>query len=181
MLTNNVSGLIRGYSGVYTWCCREAKDGLIDLPWSGQSTSAYTNDDGYLQNGEPWPSPRFIEYNSSILIDQVTGLMWQKAPSTELMTWEEAIQYANKATVGGLDDWRVPNINELFSLYHIEMASRADHLTSAGFANIQEGGYWSSSTPYDNSARSVNFAANENYFNKVKTDTGYVLLVRGVH
>jgi len=47
--------------------------------------------------------------------DTSTGLIWQQQTAGE-MTWEEAIKYCEGLSLGGYNDWRLPNRNELQSL-----------------------------------------------------------------
>ncbi|MHA1917085.1 MAG: Lcl C-terminal domain-containing protein [Candidatus Ranarchaeia archaeon] len=56
-----------------------------------------------------------IEYISKEIetwIDPETGLIWEKQGLDQTMTWKEAIEYAK--TLG--NGWRLPTIQELFSL-----------------------------------------------------------------
>lgn len=61
--------------------------------------------------------------------DEITGLTWMRAPDGNLdgnlespadkLTWTEAQAFpatVNALTYGGYDDWRLPNIKELYSL-----------------------------------------------------------------
>jgi hypothetical protein len=56
--------------------------------------------------------------------DLVTGLMWMKARG-EKMSWADTMAGAKACRVGGYDDWRVPNIKELYSLIQFTGQCRA--------------------------------------------------------
>jgi hypothetical protein len=103
---------------------------------------AGTGQDGELQIGAPWPSPRFTDNNNGTVTDNLTGLTWLKdthcldiQPAAGL-NWASALVAANgladSAVPGapdcGLSDlstpgtWRLPNVNELESLFDLSMA-----------------------------------------------------------
>lgn len=65
------------------------------------------NYDGY--------QPSYTDNGDGTVTDDVTGLMWQQRMDQK-MTYEDAVKYANESRLGGYDDWRIPNIKELFSL-----------------------------------------------------------------
>ena len=51
---------------------------LRGVPKTGQTTSFYSGDDGELQRGVIWPSPRFMDWGDGTVTDNLTGLMWLK-------------------------------------------------------------------------------------------------------
>lgn len=53
---------------------------------------------------------------NGIVTDSTTNLMWQDNSNQEEKTWSDAINYCENLVLGGYSDWRLPNINELFSL-----------------------------------------------------------------
>ena len=62
---------------------------------------------------------RFIDNGNGTVTDTQTGLVWQKEPAPERITWPEAqhyIQQLNQAAFAGHDDWRLPNNEELRTL-----------------------------------------------------------------
>lgn len=142
--------------------------GEVELPRTGQTTCyddngngvvcAGTAQDGEVQAGVAWPSPRFTPGTggeSDCMIDNLTGLMWPKDGNLPngAMTWEDAIDYPKPLSLCGHSDWRLPNINELESLVNASEPSSANWLYTQGFANVQSGmlgSYWSSSTCADN-------------------------------
>ncbi|UTV28947.1 DUF1566 domain-containing protein [Photobacterium atrarenae] len=60
------------------------------------------------------PASQYIDNGDGTIIDQTTGLMWQK--SYTLVTLAQAEAAAKEAMLGGYPDWRLPNAKELFSL-----------------------------------------------------------------
>lgn len=122
----------------------------VNLPQTGQTTSYATGDDGNLQKGVAWPSPRFTigtGAEADCVTDNLTGLMWVKSPDSITRTWSDALTYANGLiSICGYDDWRLPNVNELESLVNAEQANTATWLTTQGFSNVQASFYWSSTT-----------------------------------
>ncbi|MFC1935042.1 DUF1566 domain-containing protein [Chloroflexota bacterium] len=59
--------------------------------------------------------PTYQDNGDGTVIDLNTGLMWQKDPG-EKLPYEEAVVNASSFILVGYDDWRLPNIKELYSL-----------------------------------------------------------------
>ena len=121
--------------------------GLIQLPRTGQSVSYYPGDDGDIQAGVPWPSPRFTDHANGTVTDNLTGLMWTKNGNLVgyPMIWEDALDYVEEMNSGdgpnfAYKDWRLPNIIELESLVNIGEEVIAHWLNSQGFQNVGEAG-----------------------------------------
>ncbi|MBF0336488.1 MAG: DUF1566 domain-containing protein [Nitrospirae bacterium] len=137
-------------SSFYVWPVRSGQAGTVSLPQTGQTTSYYAGDDGALQKGVAWPSPRFTA-GANTVIDNLTGLMWAKGanlPGT-VKTWQEALDYVAAMNTGagtyGYTDWRLPNRKELFSL--VNLATYNPSLPSGyPFTNVRFGYYWSSTS-----------------------------------
>src|SRR5208282_6536656 len=109
----------------------------IQLPQTGQTTCSDANgnvipctgtgEDGALQEGVAWPSPRFTDNGDQTQTDNLTGLIWPKDGSTPtvssctggLASWQDALTYVqclNTNNYLGHNDWRLPNVNELASI-----------------------------------------------------------------
>ncbi len=119
------------------------------VPKTGQKNSYGTRDDGDLEIGVAWPSPRFTDHDDGTVTDNLTGLMWTKnANLAGSKMWNEAISFCNgmNASTGtyGYTDWRLPNVRELQSL--IDYGRYDPPLPPNNFEGVQSDYYWSSST-----------------------------------
>ena len=129
------------------------------IPRTGQTTSYATDDDGALQKGVVWPSPRFTDNGDQTVTDNLTGLMWTKDGSTPTVgsctggaiNWTSALNYVaclNTSNYLGHNDWRLPNRTELRSLINYGKADTSAWLNNSaqGFSNVQAAYYWTSTT-----------------------------------
>ena len=74
---------------------------------------------------------RFADNGDGTVVDIKTGLTWQREPAPERMTWPEAqryIQQLNETRFAGYADWRLPQNEELASLFLPEENSRRLYL-----------------------------------------------------
>ncbi len=58
----------------------------------------------------------YTDNGNGTITDNHSGLMWQKTPPPEHLSWYQALTYAENLLLGGNDDWRMPTIKELYSL-----------------------------------------------------------------
>ena len=125
---------------------------------TGQTTSYADGDDGDIQAGVPWPTPRFTDKRNGTVKDNLTGLIWLKNANCFVggVTWAQALTDANSLADGscGLSDgsvagaWRLPNVKELQSLVDFGNANPA--LPSGHpFSGVQASHCWSSTTRPD--------------------------------
>ena len=68
-----------------------------------------------VRSDQPTSPKNMIDNGDGTITDTTTGLMWQQS-TQEDMDWESVISYCESLTLGGYNDWRLPNINELKSL-----------------------------------------------------------------
>jgi hypothetical protein len=162
-----------------------------NLPETGQTTCytaagavtacATTGQDGDLKAGVAWPSPRFTVgagATAACVTDNLTGLMWARAPSATPAIWSAALTSAN-GTLCGFSDWRVPNINEIESLVNSEVSSQATFLNGQGFTGVQTDGYWSSSSLVSSAANAWVVNMSDGYvYPDLKTYSFFVWPVR---
>ena len=112
---------------------------------------------------------RFVSVlaNGDGVLDKETGLVWQKAPTTDTLEWINAHRYCNSVSTGRRLGWRLPTIQELSSLLDRTQSSPA---LPSGHPFLQvsslTNGYWSATL--DNSAANtawgVFFAGTGNVF-----------------
>lgn len=97
--------------------------GEINPPSPGQP---FSGQDAQFQG----PAASYtISADGLTALDDRTGLTWQRKPETngdgtlthdDKLTWEQALQQPaklNAANFGGFNDWRLPSIKELYSLF----------------------------------------------------------------
>lgn len=95
-------------------------DASSEITCPASDESYYGQDAQHAGNASSY----FI-HSSDIVIDSVTGLMWQKSPDTngdgsilsdDKLTYEDAINYCEALSLGGYSDWQLPDIQQLYSL-----------------------------------------------------------------
>ena len=108
-------------------------------------TCAGTEQDGDIQAGVAWPSPRFADHGDGTVTDSLTGLEWTKDANAAggTKTWQGALDYVKTLNTGGHSDWRLPNVNELESLVNAGLYNPALP-QGHPFTNVQSYYYWSS-------------------------------------
>jgi hypothetical protein len=142
-----MSGTIDALQG-FIWPVRGESDGPARLATTGRTRSLDSTtpwaDDGALQKGVAWPSPRFTAnkdaggLDDGTVTDRLTGLIWLKdarCPGTiqynpdsdgfGRVSWKHALEFIAGINAGtyaacgaGHGDWRLPNAIELASLLH---------------------------------------------------------------
>ena len=147
----------RKTSTLYALPVRDVVSGGQELPVTGQTVSYAQGDDGYIEAGMQWPTPRFTDNGDGTVTDSLTGLMWLKDGGCFRNTWSSAfstIANFNSNTAGynclgysaNYTDWRLPNVNELESLTNYGASNQPSWLNSQGFLNAKSSYYWSSTT-----------------------------------
>ena len=90
------------------------------LPDTGENTSYTTTfgeDNDYTIN-----APYFTVLSSGVVLDTVTGLMWQQVDAGE-MTIDKAIVYCDTLILAGFTNWRLPSAHEAFSILNHQYAN----------------------------------------------------------
>ena len=107
----------------------------------------------------------FSRNGVGIVTDNITKLQWQDdyRDNNRVIkqdNWNNAIDYCEALTLGGFNDWRLPNINELTSIIDFDIFNT---IISAKifntFVNTRNGNYWSSTnnTGYSSNTWNVDF------------------------
>lgn len=165
MFSNSGSATLNPTSQSYTLTAAASFTGTIRLPQTGQTTIYTAYDDANFLTGYPWvnnasatvtPATRFTDDGCEVT-DHLTGLIWLKDPtvaSAIALSWANSLTTANAGTwcSQSAGAWRVPNVNELFSLVNFGESNMANWLNSSNghFNNIAADRYWSSSSRSNN-------------------------------
>lgn len=89
--------------------CYDSDGEEISFPEKG---AAFAGQDAQYEGAQP----SYIDNGDGTITDNNTGLMWQKTPVDNGMSWTEAAEYCASLDLGGYDDWRLPTVKELFSI-----------------------------------------------------------------
>ena len=124
------------------------------------------------------PALHFKDNGNGSITDNYTGLMWQKTQSSNTMTWEEALVYAENLSLAGASDWRMPNVKELQSLNDEKLFKPSFDKTF--FTGVASGNFWSSTTLVNATTKAwdINVDYGIVSYNE-KSVKEYVLCVRG--
>jgi len=146
--------------------CAPISEALAPVPQTGQTQcwdSAGvpipcdgTGQDGDVQAGVAWPSPRFTDNLDGTVTDNLTGLIWLQDANCDFfgaLTWRNALNAVNALADGtcgltdgsGPGDWRLPNKKELLSLIDDGQYNPALP-TGHPFLRVGPSPYWSSTT-----------------------------------
>lgn len=96
---NFADGRIKGY-------------GLKD-PQTQQDKTFYVL---FVRGNTAYGTNDFTDNNDGTVTDNATRLMWQQADNGQTMNWQQALAYAENATIAGHSDWRLPTAKELQSI-----------------------------------------------------------------
>ena len=128
--------------------------------------------------GKRLPKPDFVDNTDGTITDLATNLTWQQGESS-LMSWEEALVYAEGLELAGHNDWRLPNKNELQSIVDYNKSHPA--IDKTFFPEAKRSYYWSSTTTTNatGGAWYVNFYYGSIKHSSKSKNNRYVRCVRG--
>ena len=147
-------------------------DSEMSCPAPGQPF--YGQDAQYETN----PMSFTVSPDGLTVTDNVTGLVWQREDDDTTRNWANAISYCEGLTLGGYEDWRLPNEYQLQSI--VDYGRYNPAIDPVAFPSTNHTYYWSSSTNAYSSeyAWDVSFYNGSVYYGLHKTYTGYVRCVR---
>ncbi|MEI7423602.1 MAG: DUF1566 domain-containing protein [Prolixibacteraceae bacterium] len=137
---------------VFSFSCKKQEPVVADvqgittfyLPDTGQTTS-YTNTKGEDSDFD-FHAPSYKDNGDGTVLDNVTGLMWQKGDGGE-MIYANAATYCKSLTLGGFSDWRLPTSHELFGLNSYDNVNPA--LNTSIFTKTTAEYWWTSDVRAD--------------------------------
>ena len=136
-------------------------------------TATFGEDHDYTQNPQS-----FTDNGNGTVTDNVTGLVWQKAPDATTRTWADSKTYCsnNTAALPG-SGWRLPTYRELISLLKY---GTSPMINTSVFSGVQNSSYWSSTQVASNSSNAWSLNLNGGLMSDWSLATlRYTLCVRG--
>ena len=128
-------------------------------------------------------TPQSFSSSSNVVIDNNTGLTWEKSPSSGTYTWANRATHCNElnsSNYGGINTWRVPNPLELLTIVD---NSRYNPATNSNFTNMptENSTYlWTSKEYISNTNSAYYFSPSYGwYYYTGKSSTYKVLCVSG--
>jgi putative hemolysin len=125
-------------SGGWDGYCDKVKDGIVDPDCD--------------QFADP-DNPRY-EIGTDYVLDKKSGLIWELAPSSDLMSsWAAAVDYCQAKKIVSNEGWQLPTLEEFNSLVD-QSRSNPALPENHPFVNVKidQGWYWTSTTDPSNSA-----------------------------
>ena len=123
--------------------------------------------------------PSNFSRSGDIVTDGVTGLQWQDDSVGSTMTWIDAIDHCEELTLGGDEDWRLPNVNELSSI--VDYTSYRPSIDTSVFEHTAVTPKYFTSTQFQNGSNvfSISFDDGRHY-NNGRTQSLFVRCVRNI-
>ncbi len=122
----------------------------------------------------------FVDNGDGTVTDSATGLMWQQSDYYLNMGsgWRDGLNYCEGLSLAGHNDWRLPNIKELFSI--VDLSRRDPSINTAYFPNTHSSwDYLSSTTNQSFGEEFLSVWFNDGGIDSwEKTMDGYALCVR---
>jgi hypothetical protein len=136
-----------------TFCVWAVRGNTKVLSKTSQTVMYTSGDDGDLEKGVDWPTPRFHTTTSGTIVDNMTSLMWFPGDDSTSRTWNDSISFIkntiNSDTLGsnfGYNDWSIPNTNQMLTLMNYGESNLNTWLNSNGFSLSSDTIYWTSTS-----------------------------------
>lgn len=81
---------------------------------------------------------------ADVVVDQLTGLAWQRAPGAKPLTWDEAKRTCEGLRLGGRTGWRLPSKKELATLLEPRATTAATTIDERAFPQTPPASFWTS-------------------------------------
>jgi hypothetical protein len=86
--------------------------------------------------------------NKPVVLDRVTGRMWQRFVESKTRVWNEARDYCDRLDLGGYSDWRLPSRVELLSI--VDLTHSQPSINQTAFPKTPSDWFWTSSVDAEN-------------------------------
>jgi hypothetical protein len=122
-----------------------AKGKIWGVKKSGYSSWNEKGSELYLKlvRGKSFYENIQFERDGDFIKDLTNGLMWSDQTSENRVNWKNAIEHCKKCQKGGYSDWRLPTIEELFSI--TDQRKTSNPFVNKMFKNVKSDWYWSHS------------------------------------
>ncbi len=121
--------------------------------------------------------------SSNVVVDNNTGLTWEKSPSSSTYTWANRNTHCNElnsSNYGGRSNWRVPNPLELLTIVNNSTYNPATNSNFTGMPTDSSVWFWTSAEYKGNTSNAYYFSPYYGYsWYDAKTSTYKVLCVSG--
>jgi hypothetical protein len=172
----SINSLWKGFywsNQAVTYSGRENENWILNS-YNGNDFLEKRTENGYVRcvsGNSHYEDIQFERDNSKEIVKDLThNLMWVDGGETVKKSWSEAISYCKNLNYGGYSDWRLPTIEELYSITDQRKSSAP--FVNSEFNNIKSGfsdWYWSSTEYNGNKSYSwkLNFYNGyDNYYNR---------------
>jgi hypothetical protein len=149
--------------------------------YDGHNVWQKRTENGYVRcvsGNSHYEDIQFERDNSKEIVKDLThNLMWVDGSETVGKSWSEAISYCKNLNYGGYSDWRLPTIEELYSI--TDQRKSSNPFANSEFRNIKSYAYWSSTedNKYTSYSWSLHFGNGYGYYN-VQSSSYYVRCLR---
>ena len=127
----------------------------------------------------PTSSTSIDKINRNIILDKKTNLMWLDTSNRDnlTMTFPQAYRYCKNLTINKYANWRVPTIEELYTIVDYNSSNPA---LKSEFKHISPNGYWSANSYQldNNLIIGMNFNDGSDGVSR-KTNLQHTICVRG--